>query len=412
MATTRRQSHNPFPGVRRYTARGKTYLYFEAPGQPRIALPGPEGSEAFLDAYERAAAAAAVNPTPIGTWPPGSVGALVTTYLSSGEFRDLKPKTQALRRYMLDAGLRGPFGKLPAQGITKRWVKALRGTYASATPDKPNGRKHMWNNLRTAAIVAWDFWMTEVAEGSLPYNPWRLAKPYKLELSDQNRAWPPEVLTAVVREATPEFRALIEVLLLTSQRVGDVCSYKPSQYDEARRLLTYRQGKTGRDGALMVEEPLHRALASMRGRHPDRLLVSPHGKPWTPNNAQKHLVRLLRLIGAERYTLHGLRATGPTWAVQARHDYPALQAQTGHASLAQLRRYLRGADVAKLAQPVTEHIASAYEVIRTAAEREGLNQRRRLGGPVGVAADPEFFGRIGRAVQITQNTPKTAKPRP
>jgi hypothetical protein len=51
--------------------------------------------------------------------------------------------------------------------------------------------------------------------------------------------WPDEVLVAVLRAATPEFRALVVTLLLTSQRLSDVVAFRPSQYDPETRTLGF-----------------------------------------------------------------------------------------------------------------------------------------------------------------------------
>ena len=83
-------------------------------------------------------------------------------------------------------------------------------------------------------------------------------------------------------------------------------------YDAEARTLTIRQGKTSVPRVLHVSASLAEALAAMEGRHAERLLTTPRGRPWTLANAQETLARMLRQLELPRYTLHGLRATGPT----------------------------------------------------------------------------------------------------
>jgi len=111
--------------------------------------------------------------------------------------------------------------------------------------------------------------------------------------------------------AMPAFRALLVGYLLTAQRGGDVTRFDPNQYDEAARTLRLTQEKSASLNVLHVPAALVRTFDRMRGRHPTRLFLTPRGRPWTMGNAQETLQRLLRHLGLERYTLHGLRATGP-----------------------------------------------------------------------------------------------------
>ncbi len=74
--------------------------------------------------------------------------------------------------------------------------------------------RNRWNRTRSLMRKIFNDYDT-AHPGVIPKNPWTAAKRIKRDgESDQNRMWPDEVLVAVLRAATPEFRALVVTLLL------------------------------------------------------------------------------------------------------------------------------------------------------------------------------------------------------
>ena len=89
------------PYVLEYSdCRGKVRRYFRRRGYKQVALPGVPGSDEFMAAYQAALAqtgALAVR------FSPGSMSALITSYLKSDSFiKALSPDTQGMRRNILD----------------------------------------------------------------------------------------------------------------------------------------------------------------------------------------------------------------------------------------------------------------------------------------------------------------------
>lgn len=226
------------------------------------------------------------------------------------------------------------------------------------------------------------------------------------EDSDQNKVWPPEVLLPVLREATPEFRALVTTLLLTGQRLSDVCSFRPEQYAPDCRTLgfssRYAQQKTGQPMMLHVPDALAGVLDSMRGRHPARLLVTPRGRPWTTSNAQESLAGLRVRLGIDRHTLHGLRATGVSYLAQNGAPLHVLMAITGHRTEAELRKYLRGIDRFPHAKIGQEGIASHFAPVLSEA-LEGANTRSYSGITGKAAANAGLQGQSSRRKAAAPN---------
>jgi len=356
---------------------GQTYLYYRRAGQ-RIPLPGPEGSEAFRRAYE-AAEALFGGPAPPKALPP-TVDLAITEYLGSADYQTLEPATRSDYRRVLD-DVRAHFGGLMMAAIDAGWVEALRDRYAA--------RPVAWNHLRSRMVMVTALFRRR-HPGILPDNPWQESRRLHVPRSRAHRPWPAAVLLAVMRAATPEFRALLTAYLMTAQRGGDVTAFSAGQYDPAARTLDLTQGKTDEPMLLHVPDSLARVFEAMRGRARDRLLCTPRGHAWDTKNAQETLRTLLRQLGLPRYTLHGLRATGPVALKMLGFENRVLRTLTGHTSDANLEVYLAGVDHHALARVAQEALEGQFQEMLAAAE-DGANQRR-FAGVTGRAARKKGAG--------------------
>lgn len=381
------------PHVLRVKRGASTWLYYRRGGR-RWPLPGPEGSALYLDAYNRIHASYGTlrAATPAGT--PGTVDAAVIAYLQCADYQQLATRTQRDYRATLD-GFRTAFGPLHLAQLDLAWWEALRDKYA--------GQPIAWNNLRARMreVIAR---YRRLHRDLCPENPLMEVKRLPVRQSDQNRAWPPEVLRAVLTAATPAFRGLLIAYLLTAQRGGDVTAWTRDQYGEAERIIRFRQRKTGRAMELHVPELLAEAIAAQpthRARgHEAYLFASPRGRRWTLGNAQETLARLLATLGMDRYTLHGLRATGPTALKRRGVENRPLRELTGHRSDATLEVYLRGAGGYEMRRQAADMLEAIYDDVVTGAAAAG-NQRRYAG----------TTGRAARRVQTEVQTDNSARPR-
>jgi integrase len=148
-----------------------------------------------------------------------------------------------------------------------------------------------------------------------------------------------------------------------------------------------RQGKTGLPVVLHVPEPLAEAIARQAGRHPTRIFATPRGRAWTLGNAQETLARLLAQLGLDRYTLHGLRATGPTELERAGMERRPIRELTGHTSDRNFEVYVRGAGGFGARQKAAEWLAGMFEGVVAGDETE--RNRRRFSGVTGRASKKE-----------------------
>ena len=353
---------------RQHKLNGVTFLYYRRAGK-RLPLLGPEGSAAFLASYRAAAATFTSDGSAkaVRTWDQA-----ITEYLASADFKNVSASTKVDYERLL-SGFRRHFGQLQITATDDRWVDDLRTAYV----DRP-GR---WNALRSRMVAVENL---HRRRHKATARPWEDSRRLPVGKSDANRPWPAEVLLAVMRAATPEFRALLIGYLLTAQRGSDVTTWGPDQYNETFRTLTFQQVKTGEDVTLHVPDSLARALEAMKGRHPERLFVTPRGRAWTVINAEETLLTLRRNLGLDRYTLHGLRATGPTALKMLGFENRALRTLTGHTSDANLETYLRGVKGFHLARPAQIALEEAFSSVLSGAETGG--NERRFSGVTGRAA--------------------------
>jgi hypothetical protein len=355
-----------------------TYLYYRRGGR-RIRLPGPEGSEAFHIGYNRAHRAFG---EPVKRQANSTVDDAVTAYLSSADYRSLSDSTRMDYRRTLDRH-RADAGHLALAVVTEAWIARVRAAYAPNPDAGIRGKPIEWNALRSRMIMVIRHWRL-LHPGTLASNPWEASRRLKVPTSNAHRPWPPEVLSAVMRAATPEFRALLTAYLLTSQRGGDVTKFSPAQYDRKARTLNLAQGKTGEELLIHVPDALAAAIEAMRGRLEGRLFVTPRGMEWTLGNAQETLARLLEQLDLGRYTLHGLRATGPVALKMLGFENRAIRELTGHTSDRNLETYLRGVKRYPLARVAQEALAQQFGSVITDAGEQG--NARRYSGVTGRAS--------------------------
>lgn len=360
-----------FPYVQRLRRGDRVHLYYRR-GPHRIALPGPEGSPEFRSAYNAAVAAA-------GRPQVATVADALAVYRRSAEYLGLSAKTTRSSYAGPLRALESQLGTLPVSGITTSVTAGIRQTLA--------GDALLWNRLRSVGVLVWRAWNEPHAPGGRdPVScPWTPVRRLPVQASDQNRLWPRDVVRNALAGATPEFRALLLALLLTGQRLGDVCALTADAWDIAAGTLSVRQGKTGRPLMLTPPPILADALARTVGRsRSGRLLVTPRGRDWTTVNAQETWAVLRAQLGeaADGLVLHGLRATGiSALRTHGGWDAAALMALTGHTTERNLNLYLKGAATAHHAREAASQIGSLL-----LGEQSPAENRRKFSGVTGRAA--------------------------
>ena len=172
------------PYVKVYVDRsGKVRRYFRRPGFKNLPLPGAPGSAEFMEAYQAALGDKA--PPSFGNRRPGSVSALITDYLKSAAFQQLKPSSQHGYRIVLDrfgithghrmvhdmprakvavyiheiGSIRPGMGNLTRKVLRRLLAHAVRFGYRSDNPvteidTYKLGTRHTWSEAELEAFEA------------------------------------------------------------------------------------------------------------------------------------------------------------------------------------------------------------------------------------------------------------------
>lgn len=119
---------------------GRPRYLLRVPACKAVTLPGEPGTPAFMEAYQRAIAAAAPPGQRIA---PGSLDALAMSYYDSPAFAALRTSTQHAYRRLVEE-LRAGFGALPVRLLTSRQIEGMMAEKAGA----PTAANHRLRILR------------------------------------------------------------------------------------------------------------------------------------------------------------------------------------------------------------------------------------------------------------------------
>ena len=161
----------------------------------------------------------------------------------------------------------------------------------------------------------------------------------------KRKPWPVDLIEAFRAEADGRTLLIFEMLLGTGQRINDVLSLRWSDLDGDGFTLT--QGKTKTELYIPLTDHLRSVLASQRRRG---LFIICHedGTKISYQLAHKDVMAVRKQIGADEYDIHALRyAASSEIAAIPGMTRDHIQAITGHADAAMIRRYA-GAAVQKI----------------------------------------------------------------
>jgi integrase len=173
----------------------------------------------------------------------------------------------------------------------------------------------------------------------------------RFESNKRTRCPTDSELRAIHDAAGPQLKVIIELLVLTGQRVGDVLRIKRSDIVDGGTAIRFKQQKTG--AALTIKNPelrdvIARADALGGNVKAFTLLSNSRGKAPCYRQVIEEWHRVLRATGIEDLHMHDLRAKSITAAKRQGLDPRAV---AGHASEAMTARYIREHDEPVVAGP-------------------------------------------------------------
>lgn len=316
---------------------GRIRRYVRKPGVRKAALPGVPGSPEFMAAY-----AAAISGRPEGRHKDGTVGALVTGFMGSVEFTNLKPKSQRLYRMVLE--------RFAIQD-GHRMVHDMPPEKARKIVEEVGSKRPGMGNLTRAVLRK--LFEYAIDTRLRTDNPFGRIKAYKLgshhtwtdsEIEQYEARWP-----VGTRE-----RLAFELLLGTTQRVGDVAAL--SRHDVKAGAFSVVQEKTG---AVLTIPIRPRLLAAIKATPAKGVNVvgDQNGRPLSANALSKMMEAAIEKAGLPaRCVAHGLRKAGLRILAEHGASTHEIKAMSGHRSIEQVQGYTEKADQARLARSAMKRV--------------------------------------------------------
>jgi enterobacteria phage integrase len=324
------------PSVERWRDRhGKLRVYFRKGKGPRIPLPASIGSEEFESAYTAALSGqAAAKRETREPDKPGTIGALVTSYLRSAAYIGLRETTKTGYASRIEM-LRTQHGHRTVAGLNRERIVRMLQPYA----DKPGAALSILKMLRVLIRHAIDI-------GWLAHDP---SLGLKRPKTNEIRSWSDAEIARFEQHWTVgnKQRLAFALMLYTGQRRSDV--HRMTWADVHEGTIHVVQQKTGSKLAIPVHRELAAVLAATQRNHVT-IITTAYGKPFTVDGFSGWLREAITAAGLPLDCQpHGLRKAAGRRLAEAGCTAHEIMAVLGHKTLSEAERYTRDADQARLA---------------------------------------------------------------
>jgi len=340
---------------------GNVRIYLRRRGMPKLRLPGPAWSPAFLAAYNAAMGAEPAEPRPtVSRSKPGTWRALCEGYFASADFRRLADLTRKNRRAVLESTYDEPinpesnltFADMPIGRLDARAVRVLRDR-KEKTPEAANNRLIAIRQVFAYAM--------EEEVGGITTNPAAAVRRFRT-VSEGFHTWTVDEVRAFMARHPIGTRAhlAISLLLYTGVRRSDVVLL--GRQHVRAGWIHYTQHKNRDRRPVTLDIPILPELqAAIDASAPNRpapkagvaealtFLVTEWGKPFTSNGFGNRMKDWCVEAGLPHCSSHGLRKAGATIAAENGATDRQLMAIFGWTSSRQATNYTRKADQRRLA---------------------------------------------------------------
>ncbi|TXM72899.1 tyrosine-type recombinase/integrase [Methylobacterium sp. WL12] len=325
------------PYVERNVVKGNTYLSFRRGKGTRIRLPADPTSTEFQDAYR----AALIGQTPAKTAgrtaaAPGTIEALVQSYLRSPEYVELRATTKQGYRSRIEM-IRTKHGHRTIAGLTASRISAA---FLEPLAGKPGARLSLLKMLRILIRHA-------IGKEWLKHDP---SKSIRRPKSNEIRSWTDEEIVQF-EERWPvgsKQRLAFALHLYTGQRRSDV--HRMTWADVVSGKIRVVQQKTGAKLSIYLHPDLRHVLDATVRQHVT-ILNTGFGKPFTVSGYGNWLRDAITDAGLPvDCQPHGLRKAAGRRLAEVGCSANVIMAVLGHKSLSEAERYTRDADQARLAE--------------------------------------------------------------
>ena len=278
------KQRKPYPYLHEITKKstGQRFIYLRKPGCPSVALPGPVGSRAFLEAYH---AALEAEPAPIkGKAKPRTIAALVDLYCHSRKWTDLSASSQRSYRYTLKSFVAEHGHRLVADMQAKH-VAAIMELKGSTPVTANRLRKLLQVMMRMAIMQGWR-----------KDNPCLAVENFKIR-SKGHRTWTDDEITAYRAHYAigTEERLAFELLLNTGQRVSDVVKMGRKHIKDGCITITQKKSGETVEVTVPILPALKVALDEVQARRiTPTFLINQYGAARTEGGAEHNVYSVAR----------------------------------------------------------------------------------------------------------------------
>jgi integrase len=177
------------------------------------------------------------------------------------EHRDLRPRTRAHYRSLLERHINPTFGQEPLAAITPSRVRAW---HAALDLKTPTVRAHAYGLLRTVLATA-------VHDGEIPANPCHIRGAGNVKRARPIRTLTATELAQLVDAMPPKHRALTLMSVYCALRFGEAAALRRSDIDLETGIIRVRRGVVRVGGKATFGPP--KSDAGVRDVHMPRLVV-------------------------------------------------------------------------------------------------------------------------------------------
>lgn len=316
---------------------GNVRLYVRRPGTKKIRLRKTPGTQEFLEEYRDALAGRLEDSSgrrpvraPAGK---GTLRWLCEQYYGSAEYKQLEPRTQHVRRMILDGACKRdgdkPYAQMEARHVRRRrdekaqtpeaansFIKALRQVFAFAV-----------ENDLAARNPAKD--VPYLKSGSEGFHSWSIEEVRQFEKR---------------HPVGSKARLALALLLYTGQRRSDVVAFGRQHMKDG--WLSFTQVKNRKRKPITLSIPVRTELKAVIDATPSgnlTFLVTAFGKPFTANGFGNWFRERCDEAGLPHCSAHGLRKAAAARLAELGAGESEIMAVTGHTTSKEVVRYTRGA---------------------------------------------------------------------
>jgi len=268
--------------------------------------------------------------------------------------RDLKPRTRALYRDLLDDLILPNLGALR---LSRMSPAKVRDWYGKLDASRPTQRAHAYGLLRSITTTA-------VADELLATNPCRIRGAGSTQTRHQPKVASLGELEVMVAAMPPRYRLMVLLAAWCALRFGELAELRRGDVDLEARLVRVQRGVTRAGGEVFIGDPKGTRAAGRRsvsipphlmplleahldehvGADPEALLFpARHGGNLAPSSLYKVWYPAREAAGRSDLHFHDLRHTGATLAAATGATLADLMSRLGHSTPAAALRYQHAA---------------------------------------------------------------------